>query len=141
MFVRDPARTLRTETNSDGAFEFLHLAEGAWFCLSAEVESGGEKRRATQWIDMAGRELEGVKLRLAEPFTLRGQVVVEAPKGTPGPDPSPVFLVPLGRPVRSDTGMLNWMLFPALHFELAIPRNAPDAAEIRKATEEINTNE
>jgi hypothetical protein len=36
--------------------------------------------------------------------------------------------------------MLNWMLFPALHFELAIPRNAPDAAATRKA-EEINTNE
>jgi hypothetical protein len=140
MFARDPARTLRTETNSDGAFEFPHVAEGEW-CLSAKVESGGEKRRATQWIDMAGRDLEGVKLRLAEPFTLRGQVVVETPKGTPGPDPSPVFLVPHGRPVRSDTGMLNWMLFPALHFELAIPRNAPGAAEIRKATEEINTNE
>ncbi len=100
MFARDPARTLRTETNSDGAFEFPHVAEGEW-CLSAEVESGGEKRRATQWIDMAGRELEGVKLRLAEPFTLRGQVVAETPKGTPGPAPFPVFLVPHGRPARS----------------------------------------
>jgi len=140
MFARDPARTLRTETNSDGAFEFPHVAEGEWR-LSAEVESGGEKRRATQWIDMAGHELEGVKLRLAAPFTLRGQVVVETPKGAPEPGPFPVFLVPPNRPGRSDTGMLNWMLFPALHFELAIPRNAPDAAAIRKATEEINTNE
>jgi hypothetical protein len=80
----------------------------------------------------------------AQQLMMRGsstQWAVETPKGTLGPDPFPVFLLPHDRPIRRDTGMLNWMLFPGLHFELAIPRNAPDAAEIRKATEQINTNE
>ena len=136
MFARDPARTLRTQTNADGAFEFPQVTDGEWL-VAAELENGGEKRRATQWIDMAGRELEGVKLRLAAPFTLRGHVVIDTPEATPRPDLFPVLLVPHGRPVRSNTGMLNWMLFPELHFELAIPRNAPDAAEVLKATQEV----
>jgi hypothetical protein len=140
MFKRDPARTLRTETNSDGAFEFPQVADGEWR-LAAEVESGGEKRRATQWIDMADQELEGVKLQLAPPFILRGRVAMETQKGTPAPDPFPVFLMPHGRPVHSDSGRSNWMLYTGLHFEPPIPRNAPDAAEVRKATEGIKADE
>jgi hypothetical protein len=131
--------TLRTEANSDGAFEFPQVADGEWR-LSAEVESGGEKRRATEWIDMAGHEREGVRLYLAYPFTVRGQVIVETPQGvSPPDDPSPVFLVPQGLRAGSDTGMSNWMLFPEYHFEPAIPRNLPDAAEIRQGTKEIIT--
>jgi hypothetical protein len=140
MFKRDPARTLRTETNSDGAFEFPQVADGEW-CLAAEVESGGEKRRATQWIDMAGHDLESVKLQLAPPFTLRGKVVMETQKSTPAPDPFPIFLMPHGRPVRSDPGRSNWMLYTDLHFEPPIPRDAPGAAEARKATEGIKADE
>jgi hypothetical protein len=140
MFRRDPARTLRTETNSDGAFEFPQVADGEWR-LAAEVESGGEKRRAAQWIDMAGRELEDVKLRLASPFTIRGQVILETSKGSSPPYPFPVFLVPYARPPSSDIGMSNWLLFPESHFEPAVPPNVPDAAEMRKATERIITDE
>jgi hypothetical protein len=133
MFRRDPARTLRTETNSDGAFEFPQVAAGQWR-LAAEVESGGQKRRATQWIDMAGRDLEDVKLRLALPFTVHGQVIVETPNGLSAPNSFPVFLVPHGRAIRSDTGMLNWKLWPVLHFEFPIPENAPIQAEMTTHT-------
>jgi hypothetical protein len=52
----DHARTLRTQTNSDGAFEFPRVADGEWR-LAAEVGSDGDKRRATQWIDMTDHEL------------------------------------------------------------------------------------
>jgi hypothetical protein len=132
MFKRDPSRTLRAETNSDGAFEFPQVADGEWR-LAAQVdsdESGGQKRRATQWIDMEGHQLEGVKLRLASPFTVRGQVIVETPKGLSPPDPFPVFLVPHGRAVGNDIGMSNWMLWPIRHFESPIPENAPFQAEL-----------
>jgi hypothetical protein len=128
MFARDPARTLRTETDSDGAFEFPQVADGEWR-LAAEVESGGRKRRATQWIDMAGHELEDVKLRLALPITVWGRVIVEAPKGLSSPNPFPVFLVPHGRAIVSEIGMSNWMLWPIWHFESPIPENAPIQAE------------
>jgi Carboxypeptidase regulatory-like domain len=140
MFKRDPARTLRAETNSDGAFDFPQVADGEWR-LAAEVESGGAKRRATQWIDVTGHELEGVKLHLALPFTLRGKVVMETPKGTSAPDAFPIFIAPHGLPVRSDPGRSNWMLYTDLHFEPPIPRNAPDAAEARRATEGIKADE
>jgi hypothetical protein len=40
-------------------------------------------RRATQWIDMTAHELEGAKLRLASPFTIPGQVIVEIARLSP----------------------------------------------------------
>jgi hypothetical protein len=128
-FPRDPARTLRAETNSDGAFEFPQVADGEWR-LAAEVESGGKKCRAARWIDMAGHELEDVKLRLATPFTIRGQVIVETPKGLSPPNPFPVFLVPHGRAIGSDIGMSNWMLWPVLHFESLMRENAQIQSEM-----------
>jgi hypothetical protein len=127
MLKRDPARTLRAETNSDGAFEFPQVADGEWR-LAAEAESGGRKRRATQWIDMSGHDLGDVKLRLAEPFTVRGQVIVETTKGLSPPNSFPVFLVPHWRPVGSDIGMSNWMLFPWVHFEALVPEGASGQA-------------
>lgn len=129
MFSPGMARTLRSETNSDGAFQFPRVADGEWR-IAAEVGSGGEKRRASQWIAMAGHGLEGLKLRLAVPFLVRGQVIVETTKVLPPHDPFPVFLVPHGRSVATDTGMANWKLWPILHFEFPIPENAPIQAEM-----------
>lgn len=133
MFPRDPARTLRTETNSNGAFEFPRVGDGEWR-LAAAVETGGEKRSATQWIDMADHNLEEVKLRLAPPFSIGGRVVVEAPKGLPPPDAFPIFLVPHGRPIDDDTSMANWRLWPGVHFESLIRVNAPIQAEMTTHT-------
>jgi hypothetical protein len=51
--------------------------------------------------------LEGAKLRLAYPFTVRGQVIVETPKALSPPDPSRFSLLPHGRAIDSDIGMSN----------------------------------
>jgi hypothetical protein len=62
-------------------FRIPRAADGEW---RLAVEVG--KQRVTQWIDMAGRDLQDVKLHLASPFTVRSQVVMETPQGTKGPD-------------------------------------------------------
>jgi hypothetical protein len=126
VFAPGPSRSLKVESNSDGAFEFPQVADGEWR-IAAKVESGGEDLRGAQWIEMAGHELEGVKLRLALPFTLRGRVVMEVPKGMAAPEALPIFLVPQGRSLRSDTGMSNWMLWPEYHFTpFPLPEIVPD---------------
>ena len=74
----------RVESKADGSFEFPAVVDGEWR-LSAQVESGGVKLRASRWVEMAEKDREGVKLQLNAPFAVRGQVVVEAPKGLPAP--------------------------------------------------------
>jgi hypothetical protein len=85
------AALLRTESKPDGSFEFPAVVDGEWR-FSAELESGGVKLRATEWIEMARRELEGVKLRLDPPFTLRGKVIMEAAQGAAAPRAAGVSL-------------------------------------------------
>jgi Carboxypeptidase regulatory-like domain len=136
---QSPASAAHTESRSDGVFEFPEVVDGEWR-LAAEVEISGRKLRATQWIEMTGRELEGVSLRLASPFTVRGHVVVEARDGKHGGEPFPVFLIPHGRSTHSDIGYSNWMLSPSEFFEPAVPSNVPDANEAHDAFVEITTN-
>jgi hypothetical protein len=81
----------RVESKPDGTFEFPAVMDGEWH-YSAEVESGGVKLRVAQWMEMAGHELEVVKLRLSAPFTVRGTVVMETPTGWMAPKPSSVSL-------------------------------------------------
>ena len=76
--------SLRAETKSDGTFEFPTVVDSEWM-LSAETQSAGVNLRVSQTIEMAGHALEGVKLRLGEPFTVRGKVVVEVPDDLPVP--------------------------------------------------------
>jgi hypothetical protein len=68
---------------ANGSFE-LPLADGSW-CIIANDTGPEGHLRATEWIDMAGSDREALKLRLSRPFTLRGQVIVERPEGTPAP--------------------------------------------------------
>jgi Carboxypeptidase regulatory-like domain len=138
VFRPDPARTLKAESNSDGAFEFPQVVDGEWR-LAAKVERGGEDLRAARWIEMTGHELDGVKLSLAPPFTVRGQAMIETPKGMPTPDPFPVFLVQHSRSLRNDTGMSNWMLWPEFQFNPSFPANLQGAAETYKEMEVITT--
>lgn len=133
MSRRNAPRRLRTETNSDGAFEFPQVAEGEWRLL-AEGESGGEKRRASQWIDVLGHDVEDLRLRMAGPVTIRGRVIVDSASGVPPPNPLPVFLLPVGRPIDSDTSMSNWKLWPWVHFQSLIPEAAPIQAELTTNT-------
>ncbi len=59
--------------------------------------------------EMTGRELEGVSLRLASPFTVRGHVVVEARDGKHGGDPFRFSLFPMAGPLTA-ISYSNWML-------------------------------
>jgi hypothetical protein len=129
-----------TESSPDGTFEFPRVMDGEWL-LAAEMQTGGGKLRITQWVDMAGHDLEEIKLRLALPFTVRGQVAIETPQGVRAPDPLPVYLVPHTRPVRSDTSVSNWMHWPLYHFELPLPRNGPDTALMNEQIEVITTSQ
>jgi protocatechuate 3,4-dioxygenase beta subunit len=134
----------RAESKSDGAFEFPAVVDGEWR-LSAEVEAppgvpsgpGAVKLRAAQWIEMAGRELEGVKLRLTPPFTVRGKLVMETPQGKPAPNLPSVSLVPHVRTGREAAWMTNWMLWPEMHFVEPIPANAPGGAAASQMRAEI----
>jgi len=80
------------ETKADGAFEIAGVADGEWR-LSAEWESGGVKLRGAQWIEMAGREVEGLKLRLSPPFAVEGKVILETRQGMPAPRPPSIIVI------------------------------------------------
>jgi len=72
-----------TKSAANGSFE-LTLADGSW-CITANDTRPEGHLRATEWIDMTGRDREALKLRLSRPFTLHGQMIVERPEGTPAP--------------------------------------------------------
>ena len=67
------------------------MAEGEWR-FAAETQRGSVKLRATEWIEVTRHDLENVKLRLVAPLTMRGKVVMEAPKDAPAPRPGPFIL-------------------------------------------------
>jgi hypothetical protein len=90
-------RFASVESKTDGTFEIAGVAEGEWR-VSAEAQRGAVKVRATEWISVARHDIENVKLRLAPPLTVRGKVVMEAPKGSPLPRPSPLILSLRGGP-------------------------------------------
>jgi hypothetical protein len=78
------APLLKAESKSDGKFEFPAVVDGHWR-LWSEVDRGGVKLRASQWLEMAGDAREGVKLQLSAPFTVRGKVWMETPQGAAPP--------------------------------------------------------
>ncbi len=82
------ASALRTESKADGTFEFPAVPDGRRL-FAFEVESGGQRLRADQWIEIAGRDLEGIKVRLIAPFPVHGKVVFEAPADASAPAPKP----------------------------------------------------
>jgi len=83
----DQEFTLTTETKDDGTFEFPAVRDGEWQ-LSAKLEGEGAVPRAAEWIEISGHDIEGIKLRLNEPFNVSGKVVFEVPQGTPTPKAS-----------------------------------------------------
>jgi hypothetical protein len=68
--------TYEAATSSEGAFEFPLITDGEWR-IAAELERGGVRLRALQWIGMTGQDVENVKLRLAAPFSVRGRVMMK----------------------------------------------------------------
>jgi Carboxypeptidase regulatory-like domain len=96
------------ESKPDGTFEFAAVPEGEWR-FSAEVQRGGVKLRATEWIEVTRHDLENVKLRLVPPLTVRGKVVVEGAKDSPLPRLSPMILALRGGRTRmeGDLGLVG----------------------------------
>jgi Carboxypeptidase regulatory-like domain len=101
------------ESKPDGTFEFSAVAEGEW-PFSAEAQRGSTNLRATEWIEVTRHDLENVKLRLAPPLTIRGKVIMqapkdEAPKDAPAPRAGPFILSRLGGRSRNpgDMGMMG----------------------------------
>ena len=82
----------RVVSELDGTFVFPAVADGEWG-LSASLTSEGVLLKGAQWIEMEGHEIEGEKLRLSRPFSVRGRIVMNAPKGAPPPKPPSVTLV------------------------------------------------
>jgi len=73
------------DTGDDGAFEFESVVDGE-FRLSSSVSHGGVKQGANQLVEVKGRDLENVKLRLALPFSIQGKIVMEVPEGASAPN-------------------------------------------------------
>ena len=82
----------RAESKPDGTFEFAAVVDGDWR-LSATLASGGVELRADEWIAVKEREIEGVKLRLSPPITVRGKVILETRQGAPLPAPPEVTVI------------------------------------------------
>jgi hypothetical protein len=82
ILVRDALSNefVRQETKSDGTFDVPALVDGGWR-VSARLQQDGVKLWAGQEIEMKGRDLENVELRLTAPFTLRGKMVYERAAG------------------------------------------------------------
>ena len=86
-------QALASESRADGSFEFPAVVDGEWL-LHAEGESGDLEVRASQWVEMMGRDLEGQNLHLSGPFSVRGNVVCEKPESKPCPKLPAIFLSP-----------------------------------------------
>jgi hypothetical protein len=74
-----------THTADDGSFEFLAAQDRSWR-LTAESQAGSVKLRAQLALEVAGRDVDRLQLRLAPPFTLAGTVVRHLPEGITAPD-------------------------------------------------------
>ena len=66
--------------------------------------------RALQWIEMAGHNIENVKLHLASPFSVEGHVVMEAHEAAIAPEP-PRLISHAGRVRRKSGAAFRTMLF------------------------------
>jgi hypothetical protein len=121
----------RAKSQFGGAFEFPSVVDGEWHLTAAE--SDGEKLRAARWIEMAGRDLEGLRLRLSPPFTVRGHVVMETPIGMPVPSLPSVYLVPRGERTGWQSWIANWMQRPGMHFVEPLPANTADTDAKQRA--------
>jgi hypothetical protein len=75
---------LTQEAKADGTFEFPAVVDDEWR-LSAAVDNGGIKLRAAKSVEIEGRDLDQVEVRLTAPFSLRGKIVMEVPEGVPAP--------------------------------------------------------
>ena len=68
------------ESAEDGSFQFTNVIDEEW-----NISAVSSDLQASQWIEMSGRDMERLTLRLSPPFTVTGRVVLETPQGFPAP--------------------------------------------------------
>jgi hypothetical protein len=91
--LRAGSRFMNADAKADGTFEFPAVAEGEWV-LSARTESNGATlQAAVEWIDVAGHDIDDLKLRLIQPLNVRGRVVVEPESKDAAPPPGSPFML------------------------------------------------
>jgi hypothetical protein len=83
----------RAKTTEVGAFHFL-APDGEWR-LSAEAKASflNAKLRASQFVTVAGRDREGLKLQLDPPIAVTVRAIAEAPPNAPAPRFGPRMVV------------------------------------------------
>ena len=86
----DPARSVDVEltngfgprdrevTDQDGNFEF-EVTAGSWRATASHGRTG-EMAWAAESIGVVDRDVEDVRLRLAEPFEIHGRIILDAPQ-------------------------------------------------------------
>ena len=135
MEIRVPGQLgAAVRSQADGRFE-LRLTDDEW-PLAADLESGGVKLRAREWIRVAGRDVEGVQLRLQPPFPVRVAMRFDAPDGAPRPTKLPrPALVPRSRRTFGEIddeaagsptgdGQFRMDVYPG-HYRLALGASPP----------------
>jgi uncharacterized GH25 family protein len=83
---------IKQQSGDDGTFEFESVMDGEWRASAAALKAA-VKLTAVEMVEVRGRDVEKVELRLSAPFTLKGKIVVEVPDGTPAPEAPSVDLV------------------------------------------------
>jgi carboxypeptidase family protein len=88
---RDPPQA---RSGDDGAFDFGEIPDGDWR-LTAAIERDGVKLKAYQRLQVSAHDIDRLELRLAQPFSIRGTLSLEAADGSPASGkPTIVSLVP-----------------------------------------------
>jgi hypothetical protein len=80
-----------SRTDADGAFTFESIGDGK-VRLFTTVTEDGVKQLASQVVDVKGRDLENVKLRLTMPFSIQGKVLMEVAEGEAAPQAPEVVM-------------------------------------------------
>jgi hypothetical protein len=78
---------LRRTSKGNGTFEFESVSDGHW-----RVSTMGSGRWANEEVQVKGRDVEELELRLAAAFSIHGKVVMEVPEGAPAL-PTPVVML------------------------------------------------
>jgi hypothetical protein len=76
---------LKAKTGEDGGFEFV-VVDGDWR-LRAEMQASflNAVLRANGFVTVAGRDVEGIRLQLDAPISIRLQAIAEVPQGAAAP--------------------------------------------------------
>lgn len=88
-------RNFELVTKADGTFEFPAVVDGNWW-LMAITGAAETAQWAVQPVEVAGHDVEKLKLQMTQVFTVPGNVVMDVPKGWTAPQAPPVRLVPVG---------------------------------------------